>query len=109
MILLDPHVEANSGFDATFLERIKEITRGAVPVGSFEINVPILLATDSNAAKNSTSLEELRAELEKECIARMETISKRDWPVMSKVRLHFILFPLSDKSKLVEELKKYAA
>jgi hypothetical protein len=107
--LLDPHVEANANFSDDFLAKIKEITRGAVPIGAFEINVPVLLMTNSGAASTSTSLEDLRINLEAECKRRFEAINKRDWPIMNKVKFHFILFPLSDKDGLVEKLKAYIA
>lgn len=107
--LLDPHVEANENFDEDFLAKVKEITRGAVPIGAFDINIPVLLITDSGAASSSSSLEELRAKLEVECKRRFESMNKRDWPIMNKVKFHFMLFPLSDKDGLVKTLKAYIA
>lgn len=105
--LLDPHVEANAVFDAEFMAKIRDITRNAMPIGSFEINIPVLLAVNSVVAKNSSSLDELKRDLEQECRDRFKKIAEKDWPVMNKVKLHFILFPLSDKSGLVEELRGY--
>lgn len=107
--LLDPHIEANQNFSEEFLSQLKEITRGAVPIGAFDINIPILLITDSGAASTSKSLEELRSNLEKECQRRFEIISKRDWPTVARVKFHFILFPLSNKGELVKNLKAYIA
>ncbi len=107
--LLNPHIEANSIFDESFLAQIKEITRNAVPIGDFEINIPILIISNSRVARESKSLDELQGKLEAECVKKFQSIAKKDWPIMNKVKLHFILFPLSNKAELVKELGKYAA
>ena len=107
--LLFPHIEANQKLDPAIYDKLRKITSEIIPVGSFKIRIPILLATNSDVACDAKSKQELVAGLEAECKKRLAALANKNWSYLDNVTLDFILFPLKDKDDLVKALLGYKA
>lgn len=107
--LLFPHVEVNKDLDPSIYDALRKITSEILPVGSFKIRIPIILATNSEVVKAAKTKQELLATLEAECSKRLATLANKNWGLLENVTLDFILLPLKNKDDLVKELLSYRA
>ncbi len=107
MRLMRPHIEINKDQEPELHDFISKITREVTPIGSFNIRVPILLATNSSVARDAESQAELLGKLEAECTRRFKALEARNWKLLDNITLDFILFPLSNKDDFVDILKEY--